>query len=172
MKRTPLYLITGFLGSGKTTFLKEIISQIKTSDLKDKKIGIIENEFGEVGIDGKLLEDEDIELSEIKRIHEIIADPGICFLAQNVICMGPATRDGCDYPCVRGNMPCTGCMGPVSGADQGAKMIGTLGGILSGQSDGTVDKVLEGIVDPAGTFYRYGIAASLLGRSRDREEEE
>ncbi len=65
MKRMPLYLITGFLGSGKTTFLKKILSQIKNSDLRDKKIGIIENEFGEVGIDGKLLEDEDIELTEI-----------------------------------------------------------------------------------------------------------
>ncbi len=113
---------------------------------------------------------EDLSIKKIKRIHEIIADPETCFLSQGVICMGPATRDGCDYPCVKGNMPCTGCLGPVSGADQGAKMIGTLGGILDGGDNKEVDGILDDFADPAGTFYKYCVSASLLGRSRKGDE--
>lgn len=113
---------------------------------------------------------DSMNIEKVYRIHEIVADPEVCFLAQSVLCMGPATRDGCDYPCVKGNMPCTGCMGPVAGADQGAKMIGTLGGILQGSGEDAASQVLDGIVDPAGTFYRYCVASSLLGRKRKEEE--
>ena len=67
-----LYLVTGFLGSGKTTFLTNLIGSIKSSpkELKEEKnsihkIGIIENEFGEVGFDGTLLKDDEIQISEI-----------------------------------------------------------------------------------------------------------
>lgn len=127
---------------------------------------------------------ERIELKEIKRIHEVIADPELCFLAQGILCLGPATRDGCEYPCVKGNMPCTGCMGPVTGADQGARMIGTLGGLFPAKNEKEVhrpniqsdsnevgtDSLLSNIVDPAGTFYRYSTGASLLGRKRKHDE--
>ncbi len=109
-------------------------------------------------------------IKELKRIHEIQADPEKCFLAQGVLCMGPATRDGCGYPCVKGNMPCTGCFGPISGADQGARMIGTLGGILDEKNEEAAKKAVEGIPDPAGTFYRYCVSASLLGRKREGDE--
>jgi F420-non-reducing hydrogenase small subunit len=113
---------------------------------------------------------ETIEVKEIKRIHEVVADPEICFLAQGILCLGPATRDGCDYPCIKGNMPCTGCMGPVSGNDQGAKMIGTLGGLFAAEKDDDLKQIITNIVDPAGTFYRYSIGASLLGRKRNKDE--
>ena len=49
MNEIKLYLLTGYLGAGKTTFLKQLIT-----DHPDKKIGIIMNEFGKVGIDGSL----------------------------------------------------------------------------------------------------------------------
>jgi G3E family GTPase len=57
-----LYLLTGFLGSGKTTFLKNIIE-----DLKDKKIGIIQNEFGKISIDGAIIKADGLEIVEINR---------------------------------------------------------------------------------------------------------
>ena len=60
-------------------------------------------------------------------------------------------------------MPCTGCMGPVDGADQGAKIIGALGGIVEGEDEKSVDDIMDNIVDPAGTFYRYSTASSLFG---------
>jgi len=44
---TNVYLITGFLGSGKPTFLNSIIGRF----LEDKKLTILMNEFGEIGID-------------------------------------------------------------------------------------------------------------------------
>ena len=55
-----LVLITGFLGSGKTTFLTRLLESFK-----DTKIGIIVNEFGEKGIDGTLIKRNDIDLLEL-----------------------------------------------------------------------------------------------------------
>jgi G3E family GTPase len=60
---TRVYLITGFLGSGKTTFLNRIINRFP----KDKKLTILMNEFGEIGIDGTLVEGDDIDMLEISR---------------------------------------------------------------------------------------------------------
>jgi G3E family GTPase len=60
---TRVYLITGFLGSGKTTFLNRIIDRFP----KDKKLTILMNEFGEIGIDGTLVEGDDIDMLEISR---------------------------------------------------------------------------------------------------------
>jgi F420-non-reducing hydrogenase small subunit len=101
-----------------------------------------------------------------RRIHEVVARPDTCFLAQGVLCMGPATRDGCEYPCVKGNMPCTGCFGPMSDADAGAKMIGTLGGVLEASSPEAITEGFAGVPDPAGTFYRYSLSTSLLSSKR------
>ena len=109
---------------------------------------------------------ENLAIKEIKRIHQIQADPAICFLAQGVLCMGPATRDGCGFPCVKGNMPCTGCYGPMQDADQGARMIAALGGIIDADEDQFAGATRE-LADPAGTFYRYSLSSSLLGSCRE-----
>ena len=110
-----------------------------------------------------------VVVDEIKRIYEIKADPKLCFLAQGVVCMGPATRDGCDFPCVKGNMPCTGCYGPLPGGDTGARMPSALGGIVKGDTASEVLHSIKGIADPAGTFYRYSMAGSLLGSKREEK---
>ena len=60
--QTKLYVLTGFLGSGKTTLLLELLKQ-----LEGKKIGIIQNEFGKLGIDGTILRNDDIQMVEINR---------------------------------------------------------------------------------------------------------
>jgi G3E family GTPase len=60
---TKVYLITGFLGSGKTTFLNRIISRFP----KTKKLTLLVNEFGEVGVDGTLVEGDDIDMMEISK---------------------------------------------------------------------------------------------------------
>ena len=49
--RIPVTIITGFLGSGKTTLINQIINK----RYREKKFAIIENEFGEIGIDGALI---------------------------------------------------------------------------------------------------------------------
>jgi len=63
MSKTDVFLITGFLGSGKTTFLNRIIDAFPT----DRKLMILMNEFGEIGIDGTLVESDDVELLEISK---------------------------------------------------------------------------------------------------------
>jgi G3E family GTPase len=60
---TTVLLITGFLGSGKTTFLNRIINNFPS----DLKLTVLMNEFGEIGIDGTLVEGEDIDMMEISR---------------------------------------------------------------------------------------------------------
>lgn len=59
--KTPLIIITGFLGAGKTTLLNNLLRQ-----LKDKKIGVIVNEFGEINVDAQLIDlDKKNSISEI-----------------------------------------------------------------------------------------------------------
>ena len=60
---TRVYLITGFLGSGKTTFLNRIINRFP----KDRKLTILVNEFGEIGVDGTLVEGDEIDIMEISK---------------------------------------------------------------------------------------------------------
>ena len=60
--KTKLYLLTGFLGSGKTTFLTNILK-----NLSGNKVAVIMNEFGKVGIDGTIIKREGMELVEINR---------------------------------------------------------------------------------------------------------
>ena len=68
-----------------------------------------------------------LSFTEFKRPHLTPLDPDKCFLAQGVVCMGPATRAGCEAVCTCGGMPCTGCFGPTSRVqDQGAKILSSL----------------------------------------------
>jgi len=107
----------------------------------------------------------DLEFSEFRRPHQVIVDPGICLLAQGLVCMGPATRGGCEALCIRGNMPCTGCFGPTSRVrDQGAKILAALCSNIAARDESGIDRTLAGIPDPVGTFYRYGLAGSILRR--------
>ena len=110
----------------------------------------------------------DISYVEFKRPHQKLIDPAKCMLAQGVVCMGPATRSGCGAQCTSGNMPCTGCFGPTSRVrDQGAKMLSSLCSNIESKEVPGIVKTLEGIPDPVGTFYRYGLAKSLLRRKVD-----
>lgn len=110
---------------------------------------------------------EKLAIGELKRPHQLLVDSEKCLLAQGLVCMGPATRSGCGAACVSGNMPCTGCLGPTSRVwDQGAKALSGLASLLDAQTGDEVDRILGGLPDPAGTFYRYSVAASLLMGSR------
>ncbi|HMQ78721.1 MAG TPA: oxidoreductase [Ignavibacteria bacterium] len=105
----------------------------------------------------------DLSFKHFYRPHEVLLDKTKCLLSQGVVCMGPATRAGCEALCISGNMPCSGCFGPTSRVrDQGAKMLSSLCSNISENDEAGIDKVLGGIPDPVGTFYRYGLASSLL----------
>ena len=110
---------------------------------------------------------EQKKVTKFYRPHEIIPDPKKCLLEQGIICCGPATRGGCGMLCVKANMPCRGCFGPPDGVtDQGAKMLSAIASIYQGETTEEINKMLEEVVDPAGTFYRFGMADSMLKRKR------
>ncbi len=58
---TKVNVISGFLGAGKTTLIKKLLDEA----LKGEKLVLIENEFGEIGIDGGFLKDAGVEVSEM-----------------------------------------------------------------------------------------------------------
>ena len=58
---TKVNVISGFLGAGKTTLIKKLLDEA----LKGERIVLIENEFGEIGIDGGFLRDAGVEISEM-----------------------------------------------------------------------------------------------------------
>jgi F420-non-reducing hydrogenase small subunit len=104
-----------------------------------------------------------VRVREFKRPHEIIADLDVCFLEQGLICFGPATRAGCGLPCIEANMPCRGCYGPPDGVeDQGAKLLSAIAAIIEVETDEDVEGAINSIVDPVGTFYRFGLSNSIL----------
>lgn len=105
----------------------------------------------------------DLSFRHFYRPHAVLLDNTKCLLSQGVICMGPATRAGCEALCISGNMPCSGCFGPTSRVkDQGAKMLSSLCSNIEPKDESGIDAVLDDIPDPVGTFYRYGMASSLL----------
>ena len=118
----------------------------------------------------------DKKIEAFRRTWEFVPDPDICLLEQGIVCMGLATRDGCGGLCPKVNMPCIGCYGAPEGVlDQGAKMTGALGSMIDieplkhlpeSEIDAHVDAIIAKIPDPAGTFYKFSLPASLLHQSR------
>lgn len=110
---------------------------------------------------------EKLSISNIKRIHEIEADPEKCMLAQGVVCSGPATRAGCGEVCLKINMPCRGCFGPVEGVkDMGSKYLSAFASLIDAPNLDEAMKVVDTLDDPTGYFYRFTTASSLLRKKR------
>ncbi|HEY61062.1 MAG TPA: hypothetical protein G4N95_00270 [Anaerolineae bacterium] len=117
-------------------------------------------------------------IARFYRPYEINPDPDLCLLEQGIICMGIATRGGCGALCPQVGMGCRGCYGPLPGVeDQGAKMLSAIASVIDVGDVGDDEKLLEQkieeviatIPDPAGTFYRFSMAHSILQRTRISE---
>ena len=61
MAKTKVDIVSGFLGAGKTTFIKKLIGEA----IQGEQTVLIENEFGEIGIDGGFLKDSGVEIKEM-----------------------------------------------------------------------------------------------------------
>jgi len=126
-----------------------------------------------VGAGNKTVCDECKRVKEEKKVKafyrplQVKPDPQRCLLEQGLICLGPATRSGCGALCLDANMPCRGCYGPAEGVvDQGAKMLSALASIVDTTEPEEAERILKEVADPLGTFYRFGLASSLLHRTR------
>jgi F420-non-reducing hydrogenase small subunit len=105
------------------------------------------------------------KIKKFYRPQEIIPDPDECLLDQGILCLGPATRSGCEALCPKANMGCRGCYGPPENVlDQGAKMVSALSSVVDATDPAEAKKILETIADPLGTFYRFSMAASIFRR--------
>lgn len=108
---------------------------------------------------------EEKTVKEFKRPWQIIPDKEKCFLEQGLICAGPGTRGGCGARCVKANMPCRGCFGPPVGVqDQGAKLLAAMASLVDSEDPDEIAGIVGQIKDPLGTFYRFALADSILGR--------
>jgi F420-non-reducing hydrogenase small subunit len=107
-------------------------------------------------------------ISRFVRIHELArVDPELCLLEQGIPCNGVATRQGCGALCPTAGAPCIGCYGPAPGVlDQGARLISSFASVIDSSDPAEIERILDGIPDPAGQFYRFNLAGSLLGASR------
>ncbi|MCB2179817.1 oxidoreductase [bacterium] len=104
------------------------------------------------------------KIKGIRRIQNVAdIDPELCLLEQGILCNGPATASGCYAKCPSAGAPCIGCYGPADGVvDYGARMMTAVASVIDSRDPDEVDKILDTIVDPAGSFYRFNLAHSLL----------
>jgi F420-non-reducing hydrogenase small subunit len=107
-------------------------------------------------------------IAQFNRLHELPPlDPTLCLLEQGVPCNGPATRSGCVARCPLAGAPCIGCYGPADGVvDFGSRLMSAFASIVDASEPAEIDRILGGLPDPVGQFYRFSLAGSLLRGSR------
>ncbi len=114
-------------------------------------------------------EKRQVRIARFQRPHLAVPEPGWCLLEQGFVCAGPATRSGCGALCVKAGLPCRGCYGATAGAeDQGTALIGAIASNLAATTEQQARELVDLIPDPVGTFYRFGVAASLLHGAREQ----
>lgn len=126
---------------------------------------------------GRIKPDE-IVINKFQRPYMIDPDPEKCLLSQGIICMGPATRAGCGGQCTLGaNQPCRGCFGPAPEVDDaGIKMLSAIASIAGAKKEGELGeeglkKLMDQVVDPFGTFYRFAVPKILMHMKKNQAQE-
>lgn len=108
------------------------------------------------------------KITKFVRIHQAEdIDPDLCLLEQGILCNGPATRNGCGALCPQVNAACIGCYGSAPDVhDYGARMMTALASVIDSRDPDEIEAILDGIPDPAGSFYRFNLPHSLLHASK------
>jgi F420-non-reducing hydrogenase small subunit len=159
------------------TIVEIITNYIQKRELPTK--GTIVAGKGSVCDECKREKPDEIVINKFRRIYEVDPDPDLCLLAQGIICLGPATRSGCGAKCpVGANVPCRGCFGPAPGVDDlGLKMLSAIASIAGLKTEGELgseglEKLMDQIIDPFGTFYRFGVPPLLEAMKKNEEKKE
>ncbi|MCG2711722.1 MAG: oxidoreductase [Candidatus Omnitrophica bacterium] len=112
-----------------------------------------------------------IKIKRFKRVYETELDENKCFLDQGVICLGIATRGGCNERCIKANQPCKGCFGPVDNVlDYGGKVLSAIASMIDYDTPEELEAILSSIPDLAGLFYRYSLASSILKMKLNKDK--
>ncbi len=108
------------------------------------------------------------KIAAFTRIQEVFrVDPELCLLEQGIPCNGPATRDGCGALCPAAGAQCIGCYGPPDGVvDVGSRLMSAFASVLEADDEAQIERLLDGLPDPVGQVYRFGLAKSLLRAAR------
>ena len=102
-------------------------------------------------------------VKSFERIFGQPIDPELCLLEQGIPCNGIATRSGCNARCPSAGAQCIGCYGPAAGVvDYGARLVSAFASVIDSNDPDEIDRILDGIPDPTGQFYRFNLAGSLL----------
>ena len=112
--RVPVTILTGFLGSGKTTLLNHILTE-----QHGKKLAIIENEFGEVGIDDALLK-KNTKLQSEEEIIEMMNGCICCTVRQDLVVVLKRLKERVD----RGDLKLDGIVIETTGLADPAPVAG------------------------------------------------
>jgi len=107
----------------------------------------------------------DKKITAFQRIATAQPDPDACLLEQGFMCMGPATRGGCDSRCMISNFGCRGCYGPAPGVvDQGAKALCSIASVIEAKDEAEIERITAEIPDVLRTFNQFAIPSSLIVR--------
>jgi len=157
------YFVPGCPPEEKTTWLA--LESLITGNLPPKGSTIVHRSSAVCNDCPRIKHEKKIKA--FHRVYEIIPEPDICLLEQGLLCCGIGTRGGCGAPCPQANMPCTGCYGPVEGVrDQGSHLLSAWASIIDSNDPEEINKILDGIIDPAGTAFRYSLPDSMVNRAR------
>jgi F420-non-reducing hydrogenase small subunit len=111
------------------------------------------------------------------RVHQVppTADTTTCLLELGIACAGLATRGGCGASCIRVNMPCRGCFGPLPDQlDPAAELASALAALAGprGNWELPVHQIVgpaRSLPDPLGTLYRFTYPVSIGRRTLARD---
>lgn len=105
------------------------------------------------------------ETAAIKRSHEGVPDPDLCFLSQGYICMGSVTLDRCLSPCPAYGIACTGCAGPTMQilTEPNRDIRTELGDRMAALTKIEKSEVVKTIEAGAKTYYAYAMATKMVG---------
>jgi F420-non-reducing hydrogenase small subunit len=112
-------------------------------------------------------------VKSFERIWGVEIDPVLCLLEQGIPCNGIATRSGCNARCPTAGAQCIGCYGPAEGViDYGARLISAFASVIDSNAPDEIERILDGIPDPTGQFYRFNLAGSLLKAGKSAWDKE
>lgn len=100
-------------------------------------------------------------VNQVLRTIDGVPDNETCLLQQGYICFGPITQGDCGASCLKVNIPCRGCGGPLPGInDYGAQALSAIGSII--KDENVTQTLMEKYPNLAKFFYRYALPSGTL----------